>query len=218
MPGSAATLVTCWNTLSSMSRMRSSVAKITAGTRMAPVGATRHSVAEMRSRSLTSTVASLGRLPTSDVDDALSQPTARLPLLDLELGQRGALDLDRRHVPLPIDPLAPGNGCEPRPFDRDREGAEEHAAGRHLEHERIEPLVKQEVELACRALDADRFAFPDEIEIRDHGRHGQRGLGEGVRRRRAPASDSDVRIVGEMLPAGGLGAARGGGRAFFARA
>src|SRR5574342_1288060 len=98
-----------------------------AGTRMAPVGSIRHSVAETFSkpaRSMATSFQQAVRFNALHVDDALGAPAAVRLLGDLQRRQRRALDLDRGLVTRDIDGLAQCAAVEAGAGDRHLEGAE----------------------------------------------------------------------------------------------
>src|SRR5690606_6218894 len=86
--------------------------------------------------------------PSSNVDDALSEPRAFRQLLDAQARERRALHLDARRMLRDVDALAVGDGIEPSPVDLDAVAAEQHAARGHLVDDGI-----QEAEVRRLAMD-----------------------------------------------------------------
>ena len=101
-----------------------------------------------------------------------------------------------------VDGLAPGSAREVAPVDPHIEAGEQHAPGRHLEDQRVQPVDEQKRIVRRLAGDLDRFARLDQVRIADrmHQRHG--ALLERRLARRTEAAHPDVRLVREVLPAG----------------
>src|SRR6185437_2340468 len=136
MPGRPATLRNCSSTLLSMSLISAASAKMTPGTRIAPLFGTCHSVSPICFNPLVS-------IGASYVDDALRNPAAIVALPDLQLGQGRALGLDGGRMTIAVDRFAPCFGAEPPIVDRNLVTPEQHAPHRHLVDQPVEPIVEQ---------------------------------------------------------------------------
>src|SRR5512134_996857 len=192
MPGSVATLTACSYTLWSIARISGSLAKITAGTRIAPRSGISHSYSECRLTRLMSMAL--------HVDHRLRHPNVAFAR-DAERGVGCALDLHRRLVVRHVHRLAPGVAGQERAVEPDGEAAEEHLAGGHLENQGVQPLREQELVVGCLALDGDFLPGRDRCGIDYDRGHGERCLREGLGLRRAEAAHADISAVREVLPA-----------------
>ncbi len=138
--------------------------------------------------------------PARHVHHALRQPQPAGARPHLQRGQGRTFDLYRRPMHQPIYRLTPGRRPQVQTVDLHPKATEQHAPGGHLEYQLVKPLVQQVLQVRRLQLDGHFGLRPHPLRRRDHGRHGQRHLLEGLGRGRADPAHTDVRLVVKMLP------------------
>src|SRR5690606_6478035 len=112
------------------------------GTRMSPCGSMRQANSDSRSSSARSMA---HPSPWLHIDDTLGKPRAVRFLRHLEAGVRRPFDLDGRIVLRRVHRLSPRPALERAAVDAHAELTEQHAAGRHLVDERVQPIDEQKL-------------------------------------------------------------------------
>jgi hypothetical protein len=107
--------------------------------------------------------------------------------------------LDRRHVAIVIDRLAPGPSVKEVTLDRNGEAAENQSSRRHLVNQGIEPIEQQIGVVGRLASHLDSFLQGDAGGIADGGRKRKSSLLKGRIARRADATDTDIGAVRKQL-------------------
>src|SRR5262245_9653868 len=195
-----------------MSRTNSSVAKMTAGTRIFPDASISHSVSECRvncEMSITPPVIGLNRTYRTyriyrrylitpgalHIDHALRQPRAGLVARDFQLRVSGAFNLHGRTVPADVNRLSPRLAAQTRTVKPNLEAREKHPARRHLIDQRVQPFGEQQLVVGRLALDIDLFQRRDAFRVGDHCRHRDGGLLERLLLCRADAANAHIGLV-----------------------
>lgn len=135
-----------------------------------------------------------------DVNHALRAPFTGPVLAHFQFRIGCPLDLRRGLVAGDIDGFPASDGVEAGAIEPDAETAEQHAAGRHLVDQRVEPVDEQQFKVGCFTLDGHRFPAAYRVRVGDDRRECNRRFLEGRFPAAAASQYTDIGLVMEVLP------------------